>query len=126
MKIIGEVTSGLGKAEFFLSQEFYKKEFLKHCGFIPYPGTLNIIVCQDYLNKINSIKNDCENIIESKGNFGSVKYVHAILNNEVKGAIVFPDKSVHDENYLEFIASFRLRDAFNLKDGDKISIILEV
>jgi riboflavin kinase len=44
MKIDGEVTAGMGKAEFFLSQEFYTNEFKKNLGFVPYPGTLNIIV----------------------------------------------------------------------------------
>ena len=30
MKIEGEVTTGLGKAAFFLSQEFYTREFEKN------------------------------------------------------------------------------------------------
>ncbi|WP_296847804.1 DUF120 domain-containing protein, partial [uncultured Methanobrevibacter sp.] len=42
MKINGEVTTGLGKAAFFLSQDFYVNNFLNNCGFKPYPGTLNV------------------------------------------------------------------------------------
>ena len=55
MKIDGEVTTGLGKAAFFLSQEFYTREFNKNLGFIPYPGTLNIVVDNEHLNEINDI-----------------------------------------------------------------------
>ena len=44
MKIDGEVTTGLGKAAYFLSQEFYTNEFKKNLGFVPFPGTLNVIV----------------------------------------------------------------------------------
>ena len=122
MKLNGEVTTGLGKAAFFLSQDFYVNNFLNNCGFKPYPGTLNVIVPDEYLNHINEIKNNCENIIEPKEGFGAVKYIKAILNDEITGAIVFPAKTEHTENYLEFIAQDKLRDKLNLKDGDTVTI----
>ena len=49
MKIDGTVTTGLGKAAYFLSQDFYVNNFKKNCGFRPYPGTLNVIVPEEYL-----------------------------------------------------------------------------
>ena len=122
MKIDGEVTTGLGKAAFFLSQDFYTKEFKKNCGFVPYPGTLNVVVSDDYLDKINEIKNNCENLIKPDEGFGAVKFIEAILNDKITGAIVFPAKTTHDENYLEFIAENKLRDELNLKDGDIFSL----
>ena len=122
MKIDGEVTTGMGKAEFFLSQEFYTKEFKKNLGFIPYPGTLNVIVDEKYLQNINEIKNSCENIIKPNTEFGAVKYIKAILNNQIDGAIVFPAKTTHEENYLEFIAEEKLREKLNLKDRDIVNI----
>ena len=122
MKIDGEVTTGLGKAAYFLSQEFYTNEFKKNLGFVPYPGTLNVIVNEKYLDEINKIKDDCENLIKPDTEFGAVKYIEAILNDKINGAIVFPAKTTHEENYLEFIAENRLRDELNLKDGDIVSI----
>ena len=122
MKIDGEVTTGLGKAAFFLSQEFYTREFEKNLGFVPFPGTLNVVVSDDYLDEINEIKNSCENLIKPDEGFGAVKYIQAILNDEVEGAIVFPAKTTHEENYLEFIAENRLRDELNLEDGDVVSL----
>ncbi|WP_407391398.1 DUF120 domain-containing protein [Methanobrevibacter sp.] len=122
MKIDGEVTTGLGKAAFFLSQEFYTKEFKKNLGFIPYPGTLNVIVSEEYLDEISEIKNTCENIIKPDEGFGAVKYIEAKLNDIVEGAIVFPAKTTHEENYLEFIAESKLRDELNLNDGDIVCL----
>ena len=122
MKIDGEVTTGLGKAAYFLSQDFYTKEFRKNLGFIPFPGTLNVIVSDEYLDEINDIKDNCENIIKPDEGFGAVKYIEAKLNDEIEGAIVFPAKTTHDENYLEFIAENKLRDELNLKDGDIVSL----
>lgn len=122
MRVNGEVTTGLGKAAFFLSQDFYVENFIKNCGFKPFPGTLNVIVSDKYLNDINEVKDSCENIIEPDEGFGAVKYIKAILNDEINGAIVFPAKTEHTENYLEFIAEEKLRDKLSLKDGDIVSI----
>ena len=120
MKINGEVTTGLGKAAYFLSQEFYTNEFKKNLGFIPYPGTLNVIVSDGYLDEINEIKDSCQNLIKPDEGFGAVKYIEAVLNDNINGAIVFPAKTTHEENYLEFIAEKRLRDELNLEDGDMV------
>lgn len=122
MKIEGEVTTGFGKAAYFLSQEFYTKEFEKNLGFIPFPGTLNLIINEKYLDNINELKNNCKNLIKPDEGFGAVKYIKAILNDEIKGAIVFPAKTTHEENYLEFICKDKLRDIKSIKDGDILSI----
>ena len=122
MKINGEVTTGLGKAAFFLSQDFYTNEFKKNLGFVPYPGTLNVVVSEEYLDEINEIKDSCENLIKPDEGFGAVKYIEAKLNDDINGAIVFPAKTTHDENYLEFIAEDKLRDKLDLKDEDIVSL----
>ena len=122
MKIDGEVTTGLGKAAYFLSQDFYTNEFEKNLGFVPYPGTLNVIVSEEHLDEINEIKDSCENIIKPDEGFGAVKYIEAILNDKIEGAIVFPAKTTHEENYLEFIAEIKLRDELSLNDGDIVSL----
>lgn len=122
MNIDGKVTTGLGKAAFFLSQDFYTMQFKKNLGFIPYPGTLNIVVGSEHLDEINEIKDSCKNIIKPDTEFGAVKYIKAKLNNQIEGAIVFPAKTTHDENYLEFIAENKLREELDLNDGDIVSI----
>ena len=126
MEITGIVTTGLGKAAFFLSQEFYKNQFNEKCGFIPFPGTLNLIVEEDKLEDIRLIKNSCKNVIKPNQGFGGVKYIKAHLNNNIDGAILFPDKTTHDENYLEFISKYKLRDKYNFKDGDEILITIDI
>ena len=113
-----------GKIEWFDFEKYYTKfqHFKKNCGFRPYPGTLNVIVPEEYLPQINKVKNECKNIIKPDEGFGAVKYIKARLNDEVTGAIVFPAKTTHEENYLEFIAKDKLRDKLNLEDGDTVSV----
>ena len=77
MNFKGTVTTGLGKAAFFLSKDFYANE---------------------------------------------LKYIKATLNDSINGAIIFPAKTTHEENYLEFIAKDKLRDTLNLKDGDEVTL----
>ena len=122
MKIDGEVTTGLGKAAFFLSKDFYVNEFQKNLGFIPFPGTLNVMVSEAYLSEINKIKNNCQNLIQPEEGFGSVKYIEAKLNDKIEGAIVFPAKTTHEENYLEFISKDKLRDKYGFEDGDIVNL----
>ena len=74
------------------------------------------------VDEINKIKDACENLIKPDEGFGAVKYIEAILDEEVEGAIVFPAKTTHEENYLEFISENRLRDELNLEDGDVVSL----
>ena len=126
MEIKGIVTSGYGKGAYFLSQEFYKSKFNQQCGFIPFPGTLNLIVPEKYLEDIKLLKQNCTNIIKPKKGFGGVKYIKSTLNNDVSGAIVFPDKTSHEENYLEFIAKDNLRKKFNLEDGDSMVLKIDI
>ena len=126
MEITGTVTTGLGKAAYFLGQDFYKNQFHERLGFIPYPGTLNIIVEGDNLDNIKEMKNSCPNIIKPDQDFGAVKYITAKLENIITGAIVFPAKTTHEEHYLEFIARDNLREKLNLSDGDKVCLDIEI
>ncbi|WP_409200157.1 DUF120 domain-containing protein [Methanobrevibacter sp. DSM 116169] len=122
MEIDGIVTTGYGRGREFLSQEFYSLKFKEKLDFKAYPGTLNIIVPDEYIDEINNIKDSCKSKIKGEDNFGGVKYIKAILNNEINGAIVFPEKTSHDTNYLEFISKEKLREKLNLKDNDKVNL----
>ena len=126
MELTGIVTTGLGKAAYFLGQDFYKNQFIEKCGFTPFAGTLNLIVEEDKLDDIRLMKNSCKNVIKPDQGFGAVRYIKAYLNKDIVGAIVFPDKTTHDENYLEFISKDKLRDKYNFKDGDEVLITIDI
>lgn len=126
MELKGTVTTGLGKAAYFLGQDFYKNQFMDKCGFTPFPGTLNLIVDEEKLDDIRLMKNSCKNVIKPDEGFGGVKYIRAILNEEIIGAIVFPDKTTHTENYLEFISKDKLRDKYGFEDGDVLKLEIDI
>ena len=110
MEITGIVTTGLGKAAYFLGQDFYKNQFRE----------------EDKLEDIRLMKSSCKNLIKPDQGFGAVRYIRAHLNKDIEGAIVFPDKTTHDENYLEFISKDKLRDKYNFKDGDEVTLTIDI
>ncbi|MFH0868093.1 MAG: DUF120 domain-containing protein [Candidatus Woesearchaeota archaeon] len=120
----GIITSGLGEGYIFMSMEHYKKEIKEKLSFDAYPGTLNLTVSKeqiDKLKKINSIR------IESykKGNkiFHGATCYKARINN-INGAIIIPDINKHTD-IVEFIAPLNLKSELKIKDGDKITIEVE-
>ncbi len=125
MKIKGIVTSGQGKGAYFMSLPIYKTQFEKQLNFIPFPGTLNIKISKKAIDTIHQIDEDKLKTIKGKENFGDVLLVKATLNDKVDGAIVFPKKTTHGENILEFITSKNLKETFSIKDGDPVKITLE-
>lgn len=122
MKIDGTVTTGLGKAAYFLSQDFYVNNFKKKLWISPVSRNFKCYSSRRVPSSNQQSENECKNIIKPDEGFGAVKYIKARLNDEVTGAIVFPAKTTHEENYLEFIAKDKLRDKLNLEDGDTVSV----
>jgi riboflavin kinase len=122
MDLNGKVISGYGKGCVFLSDKYYKENINQKCGFTPYPGTLNIVLNDKYIDDIKKIKEEAEKKIDGDSEHGSVKFVKAILEDSVHGAILFPDKTTHKENEIEFISEKNLRIKFDLKDGDEVKI----
>jgi len=119
MKIKGIVVSGQGKGAYFMSRSFYKDQFEKKLNFTPFPGTLNIKISESEIRKIHQIKKEK---IKGEGNFGDVLLIKAVLNNDIRGAVVFPKKTTHGENILEFITSIKVKEFHGIEDGHKVKL----
>jgi riboflavin kinase len=125
----GTVISGLKKAGTFMQKEVYQKQYLKKLGFVPYNGTLNVKLNEDI--EIN-LKEKYENqlkIINGNETLGDVYFLNAELSDlskkhSQKGAILFPTKTVHKLDTIEFIAEKNLRENMNLKDNTEVIITI--
>lgn len=125
MEIKGIVTSGQGKGAYFMSQPVYQAQFKEKLNFNPFPGTLNIKIGEKESDSIHSIPHDKLTNIEGKENFGDVLLIKAILNDDIHGAVVFPKKTTHGKNILEFITSINLKESLGIKNGDEVKLNLE-
>lgn len=125
MEIKGIITSGQGKGAYFMSLPVYKDQFKEKLNFSPFLGTLNIKIGQKEIDNIHEIPEDKLTVIEGKENFGDVLIIKAILNDKIYGAVVFPKKTTHGENILEFIAHENIKEKLGVKNGDTVKITLE-
>lgn len=122
MELVGKIVSGMGKGTFFMSQDFYVRQFQDKVDFKPFEGTLNIKIDLEAIKSMMNISKNKFGLIHGEGKFGDVKFIKATLNGEVTGALVFPAKSEHTEEVLEFIADTNLRKQFKFVDGNQVTI----
>ncbi|AIJ05375.1 riboflavin kinase [Methanocaldococcus bathoardescens] len=127
MIIEGKVVSGLGEGGYFLSLPPYKEAFKNILGFEPYEGTLNLKLNKEFnINKFKYIETE-DFEFEGKKFFGvKILPIKILINNkEINGAVVVPKKTYHSSDIIEIIAPIKLRERFNLKDGDVIKILIK-
>lgn len=124
MKIKGTLTSGSGEGAYYMSKKVYNLQFRERLGFKPYPGTLNIIIQEEYVTSIKKCLRGAKKI-EGKGDLGDVLYMRATLNDKIKGALIFPVKTHHPQRILEFIAPVYIRQTLKLEDGDTVTLYLD-
>ena len=122
MEIKGSLISGMGKGTYFMSQKIYIDQFQEKLNFKPFVGTLNIKIEASEISNIMNIPAGKFDTILGQGKFGDVKFIEAVLNDKVAGAIVFPAKTKHTEDVLEFISDKNLRKLLKLEDGDHLTV----
>lgn len=128
-KIKGEVFSGIGEGAYYISLEGYKKQFIKKLGFDPFPGTLNLrlrslksLRKRRILEHRDFPKIQIEGFKEGTRTFGDVDALRILINNKVKGAILFIQRTHHSAPILEIISPYFLREKLDLKDGDIVEL----
>ena len=124
MEITGKIISGTHKGSYFMSLEVYKEEFRKKLKFEPFPGTLNLKISPENAGNISNMQ-DKMGVIKGTGNYGDVKFLPAQLNGIVNGAILFPVKTEHSPEILEFVAKDNLRITLKLADGDDATLKID-
>ena len=115
MQITGEVTSGLGEGSVYVNK--YLPYFESILGFTCFPGTLNLNIKKKLdLNGAKKFTIEPDDKI-----LGKVDCYLVRINDDYDGAIVVPQKTRHNQNIIELIASVDLRNSLQLKDGDTLT-----
>ncbi|HNY33646.1 MAG TPA: CTP-dependent riboflavin kinase [Methanothrix soehngenii] len=117
----GKILSGLGQAQYFLAREGYSRQFAGKLGFVPFPGTLNVLLDEPFPAEGTAI--EIESFTEEGRTFGACR-CYRILLNGIAAAAVRPEKSRYPPELIEVIAPEELRPALGLKDGDAVDVML--
>lgn len=116
----GRVASGQGKFSFWI--EKLKEHYLRKTGLCLYPGTLNVLLDEDWSVPAHCLRVEAAeyggrvsvNLVPCRI-FGRAAFVlRTDLNESGKGP--------HPKNLIEIAADVRLRDAYDLQDGDWVDI----
>jgi len=117
----GKISAGLGQGQYFIAREGYSRQFLHHLGFVPFPGTLNVLLEGPFPAEKQAIK--IEGFQEEGRSFGECKCYRIKLNG-IDAAVVVPERSRYPADLVEVVAPVQLRRALGLKDGDPVEITL--
>jgi riboflavin kinase len=117
----GIIAAGLGQGQYFIAREGYICQFLHHLGFVPFPGTLNVLLPGPFPAEQQAIK--IEGFQEEGRSFGECKCYRIKLNG-IEAAVVVPERSRYPAELVEVIAPVQLRRALGLNDGDPVEITL--
>jgi len=125
MIIRGKVVTGKGEGKKYLSKKAYIKQFEKSLSFTPFSGTLNLLVEGKEKEKLQILRNKkgikVSGFEERGEKFGDVKCFICLVNGEIRGAVVLPEKS-HYKNIVEIVSDKNLRKTLSLSDGDEVYI----
>ncbi|MEM4555116.1 MAG: DUF120 domain-containing protein [Candidatus Anstonellaceae archaeon] len=126
----GKVASGLGEGAYYMRQKGYLDQFIKKLCFKPYPGTLNVTIEGEDIEKRLHLREQKPIVIEGfrsrpkngeTRTFGRIDAYRCSVSG-LPGAIIFPERSLHGLRTLEVISPFNLRKKLNLADGSQITI----
>lgn len=143
MRICGSVSSGLGRAQVFMSQRHYQSQFKRILGVGAWPGTLNVEVSSESLEDfarmrvIAGLEKGASDIeaeplriegFERDGkSFGGATAFKGRIRESggdwESCAILIPDLTRHTST-AEVISSSFLRESLPCSDGDSVEIDL--
>lgn len=126
IKFRGQVISGLFEGAYYISKEGYRNQIIDKLGFDPFPGTLNVKIKEEELDKRRKVERGpsirLEGFKDGNRAFGPCRCYPLTINGETKGAMIVAERTTHDETTLEIISPIYLRRHLALGDGDKVTI----
>lgn len=125
MRITGTVITGKGEGHAYLARLGYRRLFQQRLDVQPYPGTLNLKLQGQHVERFASLKERqgvrISGFEEHGRTFGDVTCFPCQVNDTVEGIVIIPEKSVY-EDVMEIVAEVCLRDALHLQDGDPVTV----
>lgn len=129
LKISGKLVSGSGEGRYYIEQDRYQKQFKEKLGFEPYPGTIDLELEDESLNTKERLENlqgkKIEGFSTEERSFGEVKCFPARIMGE-KAAVTLPSRTHHEDNIIEIISEVKVREKYDLKDGDETQVEVKI
>lgn len=119
------VFTGEGEGRKYLLLPWVKQQLEEKLGYTPYLGTLNVKLAKKKVNprkKLLGAKSTA--ICPAEGYCVGLLFKASVKH--VKCAVIVPQVNGYPEDVLEVIAAVNLREKLKVKDGDFVSVIVQV
>jgi CTP-dependent riboflavin kinase len=123
LKLRGRVRRGIEESANFTQLPWVRAQFIEKLGIDPYPGTLNLEVREEDLEKLALLREGKGvEITPQEAGFCAASGFPALVGGKVKAAVIVPCVGDYPENKLELISATRVREALALKEGDVVEV----
>lgn len=126
----GSVTSGMGEGAHYITLPGYIEQFETRLGYTPYAGTFNVHLTEESameragLAPLSAIPIDGWEDGDRTYGPATCYPTELVVDGEryAQAHALVPERTHHDEKQLELIAPDRLRDVFDVEDGDDLTM----
>lgn len=122
----GKVFTGLREGAYYVSLPGYKKQFISLLGFDPFPGTLNLRLFGDDIEKMRDLRLrdglSVGGFEQGLRTYGGAKCFRALVDGKYEAAALSIERTHHDDTVLELICPHNLRRLLKLDDGEEVMV----
>lgn len=124
----GYVSDGKGEGKHFVSLEGYTRQFQRRLGYEPYPGTLNVDLTTETVDRLHAIPSiPINQWADGNSTYGAARCYPAQVETTdgavyVTTHVLVPERTTHDETTLEIIAPVELRSTLDITTEENLTI----
>lgn len=124
MILRGAVEPGRGQAASFMGLDWVRRSVSDAIGFDPWPGTLNVRLLDEHLERWREIRRDhaMPMPLPPDQSCGG-RLVPVVLSPDTPAAVIIPDLTRYGAHVLEVIAPVHLRSQRWLRNNDVVTLI---
>jgi len=121
----GAVFSGGGAGKKFLRLTWVKRQIKQKLGFVPYLGTLNVLLSEESAKRKKLLEKKCSMKICPVEGYCNGMLFKALIGT-LECGIVIPEVAGYPKTFLEIIAPVNLRETLQLEDGDEVTVTISL
>ena len=127
LQLEGKLVSGMGEGAYYMSLDGYKRQFRGAIGYVPFPGTLNVLLDQPHHAMTAERLDAMDGVLingfsDGRRTYGWVRCFAATVNSSIACHVIRLERTHHDPDTVEIISSVCIRDAGMLDDGSPVSV----
>ena len=125
IELSGRVFTGKGEGRKYIKRQWVKRQIEEKLGFTPYAGTLNLRLSTGSAKERSVIEKAAVlKVCPSEGYCTGLIFKAFI--GTIECAVVIPRIENYPKDILEVVASINLRDRLKLRDGDEVTVTVNL